>query len=474
MEGYLIFDIGTGNARVALVAASGAILGVERCSVRYVSESDNAEALSFDPKALWNEILALADTLRAAHPDVSVLGISASSQREGVVLIDEQGQATVGFPNHDFRGRFLEADLPDKDEVYRLTGRYPSALFSAFKLAAYRDKHPQEWASVRKFLSIGDWAQYELTGVMAYEHAHASETQVYDVQNKAWSARLFGLFDLDESLAPPLVFSGEKLGAVQSDLATRWSLSPETPVFMGGADTQLAVKSTRPETSDIVLVSGTTTPIVQVTDSYVLDDKQRSWTNSHLHRDEYILETNCGVTGLNYQHVKAIFYPNESYEVVEREMATLENPACVANLGSLIAGSPKTITRGGFHFTVPVMKELSRADFAFATLWDIACAIKENFDTLLDIQPYAKDYVWCCGGGFQSTILRKFVAGLIGKTLRIRPGYQQASVSGAAVVCGDALGKLSDLTDQVTLIEPVADERYDRWYRDWKELRESL
>lgn len=474
MNTYLIIDVGTGNVRVALVSTDGKIIWVERDNVIYKKDENYKEALYFDPDFLWEQILKLIRKGLAENKEAKVVAITASSQREGIVLLNKAGKSMIGFPNHDHRGRFMEDMIKDKDAVYKLTGRYPTSLFSALKLAAYREKYPEEWKQVDCFLSISDWAQYQLTGIKGYEHAQASETLLYDVKNKSWSDELITLFSLDKSIVPPLYFSGTKLGELKKEYAEQLDLNADLPVFIGGADTQLAIKSTRPEPEDIVIVSGTTTPVVNIITTYVLDEKQRSWTNSHLNREQYILETNCGVTGLNYQRIKDIFYPNEPYDTIEKELDKIKAPSCFAHLGSLLANDKDFITRGGFLFEVPIMTELSRADFAFAALWDIACSIKENFDCLMDIQYTENDYVWCCGGGFQSSHLREFVAGLLGKKLLLRQGYQQASVSGAAVVCSEALKDSENIDTTVEVIQPMEDEKYNVWYEKWKETREGL
>lgn len=474
MNTYLIIDVGTGNVRVALVSTDGKIIWVERDNVIYKKDENYKEALYFDPDFLWEQILKLIRKGLAENKEAKVVAITASSQREGIVLLNKAGKSMIGFPNHDHRGRFMEDMIKDKDAVYKLTGRYPTSLFSALKLAAYREKYPEEWKQVDCFLSISDWAQYQLTGIKGYEHAQASETLLYDVKNKSWSDELITLFSLDKSIVPPLYFSGTKLGELKKEYAEQLDLNADLPVFIGGADTQLAIKSTRPEPEDIVIVSGTTTPVVNIITTYVLDEKQRSWTNSHLNKEQYILETNCGVTGLNYQRIKDIFYPNEPYDTIEKELDKIKAPSCFAHLGSLLANDKDFITRGGFLFEVPIMTELSRADFAFAALWDIACSIKENFDCLMDIQYTENDYVWCCGGGFQSSHLREFVAGLLGKKLLLRQGYQQASVSGAAVVCSEALKDSENIDTTVEVIQPMEDEKYNVWYEKWKETREGL
>lgn len=471
MRTYLIIDIGTGNVRVALAGTDGSLIRVERDHVIYKKDEKYEDALYFEPGFLWEQILKLIIKVLAENKEVEIDAITVSSQREGIVLIDQYGRSMVGFPNHDHRGRFLEPAIKDKDAVYQLTGRYPSSLFSALKLAAYREKYPREWKQMDYFLSISDWAQFQLTGVPGYEHAQASETLLYDVKNKTWSDELLALFNLDRKIVPPLHFSGKRLGNIKKEYASKWGVGTDVPVFVGGADTQLAIESTRPRPGDVVIVSGTTTPVVNISESYILDKKERSWTNSHLNPKQYILETNCGVTGLNYQRIKNIFYPEDPYEKIEVELDQLAEPTCFAHLGSLLADDKGVISKGGFLLDVPIMTELTRTGFAFAVLWDIACSIKENLDCLLDIQKNENDYVWCCGGGFQSRHLRKYVAGLTGKRLLFRPGYPQASVSGAAVVCSEARGTTEKIDTTIEVVLPKSDERYLLWYEKWKETR---
>jgi autoinducer 2 (AI-2) kinase len=43
------------------------------------------------------------------------------------------------------------------------------------------------------------------------------------------------------------------------------------------------------------------------------------------------------------------------------------------------------LTKGGFIFDAPVSHQLTRASFVWATLWDIACSICENYKTLNEV-----------------------------------------------------------------------------------------
>lgn len=473
-QAYLVADIGTGNVRVAIADTAGAILGVASGDMRYEKDEHYPESISFDPNALWDQIKGLAKTALAQASAVTIAAITATSQREGIVAIAQDGTSLIGMPNIDHRGREWEGITPDKHEVYMLTGRYPTSLFSALKLVGLRNRRPALWQQVSTFLSISDWAQYMFSGMQGYEHSQASETLLYDVAQGEWSQQLCEQYQLDTSLLPPLVRSGTVLGKVLPETARELGISDSAEVVVGGSDTQLAIMSIEPSVEDIIIVSGTTTPIIKIADHYITDAQERTWTNRHTDHANFLLEANAGVTGLNYQRLKEIFYPNEPYELIETEVAAIRDTHCVGALGSLLAGEKSPLIRGGFIFNTPVSHQLSRAHFVWATLWDIACSISENYAVLREVTRHEQDYVWMCGGGVQSRLLRQFIANLLGKKVIIRTNYRQASVSGGVAICNNALGIPNQAPETLEVTEPDSDTAISGWYDEWKRSREAF
>jgi autoinducer 2 (AI-2) kinase len=473
-QAYLVADIGTGNVRVAIADTTGAILGVASDDMRYQKDEHYPESIFFDPGALWEQIKTLAKTALAQAGPVTITAITATSQREGIVAIDQAGGSLIGMPNIDHRGREWEDISSDKHEVYMLTGRYPTSLFSALKLVGVRNRRSELWQQVSAFVSISDWAQFMFSGVQGYEHSQASETLLYDVAKGEWSQKLCDQYQLDPSLLPPLVHSGSILGQVLPEVAAELGISETANVVVGGSDTQLAIMSIEPSVEDIVIVSGTTTPIIKIADHYVTDPQARTWTNRHTDNANFLLEANAGVTGLNYQRLKEIFYPNEPYELIETEVAAIRDTHCVGALGSLLANEKSPLIRGGFIFNTPVSHQLSRAHFVWATLWDIACSISENYQVLCQVTNHDQDYVWMCGGGVQSRLLRQFIANLLGKKVMIRTNYRQASVSGGVVICNNALEIPNRAPETLEVTEPDGNGAYSEWHREWKRSREAF
>ncbi len=470
-DAYLIIDVGTGNVRVAVARPDGTLLGVAREDVQYKRDDLYPESIYFDPDQLWQQILRLAQTALADSGSVTIRAVTATSQREGIVAIGKQGESLIGMPNIDHRGREWESMLTDRSRVYDLTGRYPTSLFSALKLVGLRQRRPDIWSRFATFLSISDWVQYRLSGVARYEHSQASETLFYDVAGGQWSPELCSLFAMDPAILPPLQSAGAVLGPLQSSASQELDISPGASVVVGGADTQLAIRSMQPSINDLVIVSGTTTPIVKLVDHYVVDEQQRTWTSRHIDDNQFILEANAGVTGLNYQRLKEIFYPNEGYEVIEQEVTACVDSTCVAALGSLVADEKSPLIRGGFLFSTPVSHQLSRSDFAHATIWDIACSIFENYKSLCEVSPHSPDYILACGGGVESQTLRQFIANLTRKTVIIRSTYRQASVLGGVALCNDALGLPGIEQPALETTKPQDDPGIELRYSEWKKAR---
>ena len=70
-KAYLIIDIGTGNARAAVVSPAGELLGIDRENILYHKDELYPEALYFDPSQLWQQVCSIAsNALRKADNQI--------------------------------------------------------------------------------------------------------------------------------------------------------------------------------------------------------------------------------------------------------------------------------------------------------------------------------------------------------------------------------------------------------------------
>jgi autoinducer-2 kinase len=475
-KGYLIIDIGTGNTRVGITSIEGELLALETMTTVYFKEHDFPDSNSFDPKSLLEGIIRLAKKVRKKLPEeFEILAVLSTSQREGIVLLDANGESIIGLPNIDNRGLEWEKEAaPVYNEVYRLTGRWPVTIFSALKLCGVRERQPHIWNQIAAFTSISDWIGYELTGHLVYEPSQASETLLYNVEKGEWSEELCNIFSINSSWLPEIQKSGSVLGGIKSEYIENLGLTDKTVFIVGGADTQLAVKATDPEIDDIVIVSGTTTPITKVVDHYFVDNQARCWINRNINESEYIIETNAGVSGLNYQRLKNVFFPDKEYSEMEEEVLKLNNPTTISSFGTLIFDRNLPLANGGFKMNAPIHQDLTAADFVFGILFDIASSIKYNFDVQEDISGKSKSYVLGCGGGFQGKVLPQLLADLTEKEIIIKENYNQASIHGGTMICNNALGINNSPKRVIKTFKARDNNHYRELYKEWLDFRNEI
>ncbi|WP_165972064.1 FGGY-family carbohydrate kinase [Paenibacillus piri] len=470
----LVFDLGTGNLRVAVTDTDGQVYAVQREDIIYETEQFIPRSLYFKPAVVWERLVGLARKAVAQAGGVPIAAVTSTSQRQGIVLMDQAGNPFYGMPNIDHRSESIVNNYSAEvmHAIQERTARTPSSLFSGSKLAYIFQHQPDLWQRIQSFCSMSDWVGYMLSGRLVYEPSQATETLLYDVRRNEWSTELADLLGLPSHILPPLQEAGTVLGPIRKGVAEALGISRDASVTVGAADTQAAIYHTSSRVDDVIIVSGTTTPVVQICDTYRADALHRSWTNSHVTPNRWILEANCGVTGLNYQHLKRVFYPSEPYDVMERELHSVEHQEVIACMGTIRTDTDwGNSDLGGMIFKVPLAQQLSRAHFMLACIWDNACMIKSAMKVIDDAGGAQPAYIWGCGGGFQSIYYRKMLASLLGKEIRIKPGYEQSSVLGAALLCTESLGLGSDTAVNSGYAATASNEmnrddmyhRYDQW-----------
>lgn len=440
MEHYLLIDLGTGSTRAALVSSNGDILAIRSFPNPFYRDEAYPDAQYFLPQEWETALLRCCRELHEEYPDIQVKLVSAAGARQSLVLLDHAGHAFYGLPNIDNRGREFMDEIPDQARIYKLSGKWVTEDFCAAKLMGLRKKRPVLYDRIGTVLSLSGWVAWLFTGKCVFEPSMACETQLYDLETKDWSDTLCRAYGIDRSILPPLAMAGESAGSILPAMRAAFGMAQDARFIVGGADTQAALLQTGIEPGDIAIVSGTTSPVTALVNFKVYDAQQRIWTDANFGAKGYLIEMNPGVTGLNYQRVKAAFCPDISYEELEKAYAVKKSFACTASFSSLLFYERRSLKNGGFYFNSPFADDVDRIDLMWAELADIACSVYEQLWRLRELSGHTRDYVLGCGGGFQSGTLCQMLADLSGLELRLKPGFEQATLLGLITVCNDALG----------------------------------
>ncbi|NLC72928.1 MAG: carbohydrate kinase [Ruminococcaceae bacterium] len=473
---YLLLDIGTGSTRAALAEAGGHIIDTLSFENSYYRDETYADALYFLPEELKSKIISLCRQLTEKHPEANICAVSASAARQSFVLLDKYGIAFLGLPNIDNRGRGYADSIAGKADIYKKSGKWVTEDTGAAKLLGLMQKRPALYHKLDKFLSLSEWLAYIFTSELCFEHSQACETQLYDLAAASWSSELCSAYGINSDILPPLVCAGESLGNIMPDIAAETGINPDAVFLVGGADTQLALLQMRMKKGDVAVVSGTTSPVVTLSDEFFYDKNERVWVNANLAASGFVTEMNPGVTGLNYQRIKKSLCPDISYAELEEIYSKKRSFACTASFSSLLFYEKRALKNGGFFMRSPLGEELSREDMLWAVLADVACSIYEQLKRLKAISNNESSTLLCCGGGFRSAALCQMLSDLCGLELILYSGFEEASLGGLILLCNKAAGistKADEEADIAKKYYPGKDRLIHSYHPVWEKNRQN-
>lgn len=469
-QGYLIVDIGTGNSRVGVISTEGELLATVTKDSAYHTDEDFPDSIYFSTEEWIQTLHKLIKEALAQAGEVQILALSASSQRQGIVLISDTGESLVGYQNGDNRGAEYLGEV-DWGTVKELTGLEPLPIYSGLKFLGTTKRQPYVAEKTRFFTSISDWIGYLFTGEIVYERSHAIQTALYDVKRRCWSDRLCMAVGVDKAKLPPIAEAGTILGRIKPELAESFGLDARTVFIVGAADTQIALVGSVAEEDEVTIISGTTTPVVKIKDSFRFFP---CWNSPHAVDGQYMLEVNAASTGINLQRFRDLLLPQYSYEELIAACNPERPPECMAMYGMCPHQGDIPPFSGAFLTTNPLSHTLEPSDFFHALSLDIAMSVTLCVTRINALDPYAKDYLVGCGGGLRSHVVTQAIADLTGFRLHLYKGFDQATMMGCMYLCSRALGFPTRRRELQQVITPHDNPALQAYFEKWKHLRECI
>ena len=240
-DGLVIaIDVGTSGLKACLFSSSGRCVARSKRDWRSLlqlgSDHDHSQ-LVFDPSTLWPIVVeTVGEAMEMAAQGMNtvprIAAVCTTSQRQGIVMLDQNGTDFLGIPNVDSRARHLAAILGDQlgEKIYRVSGRWPGAVHPLCKLLWLKANYPDVFARIHKVLSLADWVAYKLTAQLATHPSLACETGLFDVARGRWSDELLGYADIGRDLFPDPVWSTQVVGY----LAPAFSMIPSSLAAQAG------------------------------------------------------------------------------------------------------------------------------------------------------------------------------------------------------------------------------------------------
>ena len=436
-------DVGTGAIHCLLADSRGTPVAVGSAPMRYfVPEGCSSLAREFDPEATLG---SLGDLVREvlAQEGVSatdLLAVGITSQRQGVVFLDESGKELYAGPSIDLRALFQGAAMDEElsDSVYWTTGHCPSFLLAPARLRWHREHRPEVYSRTRTILTIAGWLAYRLTGSLVSEPSLECETGLLDIEGRTRPRALLDALELPLSLLPPLSQNGNACPAVAGREGREWGLRGGTSIVVAGPDTQcglLGMGLVREGQAGAVI--GWSGALQVLTSRPCRDQGMRTWAGCYPADGLWVAESNLGDAGNAYRWLRDTLLGSEaSFEEVE----LLARDSSGASDGVLAFMGPGAVSSfraglkiGGLFFPSPVsFQETSRGQLFRAALENVAYSVKANLAILTEVAGLDVDMIYLGGGMSSSRTLATTLASVLELPVR-RSMMPDVSARGAAL-----------------------------------------
>ncbi|MFX1264095.1 MAG: FGGY-family carbohydrate kinase [Promethearchaeota archaeon] len=488
-------DAGTGGVRCMVVGKNGAVLGLSRRSWSYETPLYLEIAKEFQPSEFWDLVCTVTqEALSIAGTAISKLeAVSTTSQRHGIVLLDADGKELHGGPNSDARGAMTQYIIEETlgEKFLEITGCWPPMMFAASRLAWFEEEEPEIREAVAHLLPISDWITFRLSGEFATEPSSASATGLLDIRTRKWSDEILSAVGIERTILPEIHCAGDVVGEISSTAAADSYLPEGLPVVQGGADTHCALLTCQAQAGDIVVVAGSTTPVMMVVREPVCSAEQKIWSAPHMISDLWTLESNAMLTGAYIEWVIDLLCERAENPERCREETFSSLPEILkeippgshetyAALGPKVMDTQRMtdIPFARVHFPQPALPgviPLNSANLIHAVLENIAYSVRGNYEQLNSFRESAS--VKAIGGVTRSKVWLGILTNVLGHPVRA-PAQPEGSLLGAAICAAAGIGWYSCIEETAKnmvswqpAFEP--DERrheYDSCYTRWKEI----
>jgi len=409
---------------------------------------------------------------QAAVPATEYVAVSATSLRQGYVLVGGDAVLGPGVLNSDRRG---ESQLPilrervGSERLYELTGHWLAPQLTLPKLLQEQVEDRERWSRADGVLFVHDWALWRLSGERCSEPSMASAGQLLDVSRRTWASSLLDELGLGVDRFPQLLAAGATVGLLRDG---ELGLPLGIRVIVGGGDTQMSAAGAGALRDGVVsVVAGTTTPLQVSTATVPRDPLRHPWVSAHLQADRWAAETNAGYAGMNLDWFAAIC--GQSVETLAAEARSSDPGA--DGLTALVAS--RTWSEEAWSSRTPTAligfePRHRRADVARAFIEAHAYGIRANLEDLERALGSAIREIRLLGAAGRIREFAQLVADVLGRPLhQVRSDYPPAQALAWLASGAEKMAPSAVATDQ---LDPSAGEAYEDGYRRFCEADASI
>lgn len=404
MKYVLGFDCGTGGCRATLFSETGDVVCsvFEKVPTRYPSSFQQVQSPEMWIEAVFHCGKTTVELARndkgVGAGDIAAIGVGGQSL--GAIPLDSGGRLlrpwvpiwSDGRSTEQTGGFFTKFD---EDTWYRRTGAgMPTQNYPLFKLLWYWDNEPGMFLEIDQLVSLKDYVNYKLTGVIRTDYSTAGGSGCWNLAERCYDEEIIAKAGVSKDIFPKAVASTEVIGTLTPETAERLGLSTETKVVAGGVDNCCIALGAKCYKSGRLAASvGSCSWIGTSLSSPLLDAKIRPYVFPHVVPGQFLTSTGVFSTGSTLRWVKENLCRdidrlakesgrNPYYMMADEAKKSVIGANCLIlnpSLGGPSRRGEEVNLRGAF---LGLSLFHTQADVIRATFEGMAMGLKEAFDSI--------------------------------------------------------------------------------------------
>ena len=266
---FITLDLGTGGCKCGVIDLEGNL--VASASVPYPLFSPSPGLAEQNSNQYWSAtVTALKRCISKIKNPHAIKSITICGQDQTLVLIDKTGKP--------IRNAIIWMDSRAKKQtqkIEQLLEIFIPPSFNIPKLLWVKENEPTIFYRTYKALSCKGLIYFKLTGKLVIDFHY--EDVLYDEKTRRWDIDKLTILGIPVEIMPELVRSGEIVGLIDTELATRLGLSNDVVVIAGGPyDTDVGkVGLGLVDIGDAGIIGGTSASYSIIIDKKIKDNKSR-------------------------------------------------------------------------------------------------------------------------------------------------------------------------------------------------------
>jgi L-fuculokinase len=483
----LVMDCGATNVRTVAVNEKGIILAQHSLPNKTSKDPFYENYCIWDVYEIWSklvnttrEVIKKVDKKNIAGVTVTAFGVDgAPLSKKGELLypvISWQCERTK--PVMDNIGKYIPLE-----NLFTLTGLQPYSFNTITKLIWFKENKPEILESMYKFLFIPSIFIYFLSDEMVNDTTMAGTSMLTDLSSQNYSKVIFDSIGVDPDKLYPLAKPGEIAGKVTAKASEETGIPVNTPVLLGGHDTQFAIFGSGASENQPVLSSGTWEILMVRSKEYSTDNKTfnsgitTEFDPVHGLYNIGIMYVSSGIV----EWIKKMFYCEEKDDNVYDTMTNGALKVPAGSRGTMLFPYFFSETGSERGSILGISMDTTREQIFRACIESLSFRARQSLELLEEAGKFKADSIICVGGGSKNKLWNQIRADVMGIPVKLI-GQKETTVLGAAIFALFGTGdnnNACDVRDLINyneqVIEPSPESKiYQDYYNKYLIMQKNL